>query len=78
MIHWLTTKANPRRPATGYDAGQTGWMLHAVEVPDGVDSFDAISRMEAICGLYPRYGWSLDLFIDQKCAKCLKKTEPPK
>lgn len=33
-IQWITTAPNPRTRATGYDAGQRGWKLHAVEASD--------------------------------------------
>lgn len=68
---WLTTKPSPRSRATGFDAGVIGWKLHIVEVTD--DSFSKISRTKALCGLVPKYGWSLDLFIEDKCVKCKKK-----
>lgn len=71
-IHWLTTQANPNRPATGFDAGQTGWRLHALDVTDDA-LFSEIRRTRSICGLMPRHGWSLDLFIDRKCERCEKK-----
>lgn len=71
MNEWLTTKPNPRNPATGFDAGQTGWKLHCVPVID--NSFKEAARSKALCGLIPIYGWSLDLFIEDKCKKCLKK-----
>jgi hypothetical protein len=65
MIHWLTTSPNPRSSATGHDAGQRGWKLHAVDLDVNVH--------RALCGLFPRHGWGLDLFIDDKCKKCVKK-----
>jgi hypothetical protein len=70
-IEWLTTLANPKRPATGYDAGQTGWKLHCVQVIN--DSFKQTGRAKALCGLIPAYGWSLDLFVEDRCKKCLNK-----
>lgn len=63
-IHWLTTAPNPRSPATGSDAGQRGWKLHAVNADDD------IGPRAAACGLKPRHGWSLDMFIKDKCCKC--------
>lgn len=67
---WLTTLPNPRRPATGHDAGVTGWKLHAVEASE-TDKFTDLGRMTALCGLRPRHGWSLDLFIEDECQKCV-------
>lgn len=72
MIHWLTTAPNPRSPATGFDAGQRGWRLHAVEAPAGA-TFSGVKFHAALCGLRPRHGWGLDTFIDDKCARCLTR-----
>jgi hypothetical protein len=58
----LTTQPNPQTPATGHDAGQRGWRLHAVK--PGAGRYRA-----AACGLRPRHGWSLDLFIDDRCKR---------
>jgi hypothetical protein len=71
-IQWLTTAPNPRSPATGFDAGQRGWRLHAVNA-DNDDTFLGIGPRAAACGLRPAYGWGLDLFIEAKCATCLRK-----
>jgi hypothetical protein len=72
MIHWLTTAPHPHAPATGFDAGQKGWRLHAVEAPENA-SFESIGRAVAVCGTRPRYGWSIDLFIERRCSKCVQK-----
>lgn len=71
MIHWLTTAPNPRSPATGTDAGQRGWRLHAVEGPEGA-TLKELRFKGALCGLRPRHGWGLDMFIEDKCARCAK------
>lgn len=73
-IQWLTTAPNPRSPATGHDAGQRGWRLHAVWASEQ-DSFVILGRRRAICGLVPGHGWSLDMFIEDKCQRCLAKVE---
>lgn len=73
-FHWLTTAPNPRTPATGHDAGQRGWRLHAVEAPPGA-KFSEIKRVPAACGLRPRHGWSLDQFIEDRCEKCVRALE---
>ena len=77
-VHWLTTAPNPRAPAAGYDAGQRGWRLHAV-VADDSQAFKELGRganvAPSACGLRPRHGWSLDLFIEDKCARCLRKVK---
>jgi hypothetical protein len=69
-FHWATTSPNPSAPQTGFDAGQRGWRLHAVAVQPG-EQYGAYKRRPALCGLWPRHGWGLDLFIDSECAKCL-------
>lgn len=70
-IQWLTTAPNPRVRATGFDAGQRGWKLHAVETDS--DSFKEIRWERALCGLQPAHGWSLDMFIEDKCQRCMNK-----
>lgn len=70
-IYWLTTEPNPRSPATGHDAGQRGWRLHAIDSP--TDSFKAIRWERALCGLQAAHGWGLDMFIEEKCQRCLNK-----
>jgi hypothetical protein len=69
-IQWLTTAPNPRSPATGYDAGQRGWRVHAVRAYR-TQTFDAIKFYPALCGLEPAHGWGVDLYIDRKCARCV-------
>lgn len=69
MNHWVTTAPNPRVRATGYDAGQRGWRLHAVQAPPQA-TFSKIEGRAALCGLIPRHGWSLDLFIQDRCKRC--------
>jgi len=71
VIHWLTTQPNPRSPATGFDAGQRGWRLHAVEAPANGKVAD-IRETAAFCGLVPAHGWGLDLFIERRCSRCEK------
>ncbi len=71
-IQWITTAPNPRTRATGYDAGQRGWKLHAVEASDDASLKD-IRFEKAACGLSPAHGWGFDLFITDKCSRCLQK-----
>lgn len=66
----VTTAPNPRSSRGGFDAGQRGWRLHLVEGGTD-DTFNALPR-RALCGVYAAHGWSLDLFIDQECARCTK------
>jgi hypothetical protein len=71
-IGWFTTLPNPYKPAHthGADAGQVGWRLHAVPVSeDG----EPLKRGNALCGLSPRHGWGMDLFIDEECSRCADK-----
>ena len=75
MIHWLTTSPNPRVPATGPDAGQRGWKLHAVEAPPGA-TFKDVRFRASLCGLRPRHGWGLDAFIEDRCERCRNKISP--
>lgn len=69
MFGWYPTAPNPRAPATGYDAGQRGWRLHAVLLSQG-ENYSDMKRRPALCGLWPRHGWGGDLFIEDECARC--------
>lgn len=71
MIQWLTTYPSGRAHTHGADDGQTGWRTHAVEVSD--DAKLPLKGVRALCGLLPRHGWGLDLFIERKCVYCAKK-----
>lgn len=78
MIHWLTTAPNPRSRATGYDAGQRGWRLHAVEAPDNFRFSELnVNVPSAVCGVRPSHGWGLDMFIDRRCTRCERKLGLP-
>lgn len=69
-MHWLTTAPNPRVAATGPDAGQRGWRLHAVYASEDA-KFSEVQGRPSLCGIYPTHGWSLDLFIEDKCKRCV-------
>lgn len=69
-FQWLTTAPNPRTAATGVDAGQRGWRLHAVKGSEA-EGFNAVRWRRAACGLLARHGWGLDCFIETKCQRCL-------
>ena len=73
-FQWLTTAPNPRSPATGFDAGQRGWKLHRVAARE-TEQFASLRGRRAACGLVPRHGWSLDLFIEDKCDRCARVTD---
>jgi len=69
-VQWLTTAPNPRVPATGVDAGQRGWRLHAIRTAS--NSFREIRFIRSVCGVLPAHGWSLDIFIEDKCERCVR------
>lgn len=69
MTQWLTTAPNPRSRGTGVDAGQRGWRLHAVMASES-ETFAELKFRVAACGLRPRHGWGLDMFIEAHCARC--------
>jgi hypothetical protein len=69
-VEWLTTAPNPRSPATGVDAGQRGCALHAVETT-GRERLSKLRGRRAACGLLPRHGWGLDMFVDDRCKRCV-------
>jgi hypothetical protein len=71
-IQWLTTMPNPRVVSHTADDGQRGWRTHAVEA-EGTDSLASLRHKAALCGLRPAHGWGLDLFIERKCTRCLRK-----
>ncbi len=74
LFEWMTTSPNPRHPGTGYDAGQRGWRLHAVLMVEG-ESSTAYKYRTSLCGTRPRYGWGLDMFIDEQCSRCCAKMD---
>lgn len=68
-IQWLTTRSSGKSHTHSADDGQTGWRLHAVPAQPS-QRLTGIGRVRALCGLRPRRGWGLDLFIDEKCRRC--------
>ncbi len=64
---WLTTAPHPTRQYSW--GGQRGWRLHAVLLPEGELLKDG-RELVALCGLSPRRGWGLDLFIEDDCRRC--------
>lgn len=66
---WLTTAPRPQSSARGFDAGQRGWRTHAVAAADH-ETFSSVGRRKAACGLAPRHGWGMDLFIEDRCSRC--------
>ena len=73
MWQWLTTAPNPLSRSFGtFDAGQRGWRLHAVRAT-AETKFDQIKGQSALCGLIPRHGWDLDMFVTDRCKRCAAK-----
>ncbi len=68
-ILWLTTQPNPRTRCNTADAGQRGWRTHAV-LGEPTALFTELRFRRSLCGLLPRHGWGIDLFIDEECARC--------
>ena len=46
--------------------------MHAVEGPADA-TLTSLKGKKALCGLTPRMGWDLDLFVDTQCKRCLSK-----
>lgn len=46
--------------------------MHAVIAPEDA-KFSEVRSQRALCGLWPRYGWGLDLFIEERCKRCSAK-----
>ena len=70
---WLTTAPNPLSRSFGtFDAGPRGWRLHAVRAT-AETKFDQIKGQSALCGLIPRHGWGLDMFVTDRCKRCAAK-----
>ena len=72
MWQWVTTAPNPRSLATGLDDGQRGWRLHAVRATDD-PNFSQLCEQSALCGLIPRHGWDLNMFVTDRCKRCAAK-----
>lgn len=68
---WLVTMASDKAHTHRADDGRIGWKEHAVLATPDTKTSD-LARSRALCGLKPRYGWDVDLYIsDQPCARCL-------
>lgn len=70
-IEWLTTSPNPRVISHTNDAGQRGWKTHAVNMGEKTN-LSEVKYRTALCGIIPRHGWGMDLFIEDKCTRCIK------
>jgi hypothetical protein len=81
-FEWRTTCPSGKSHTHGADDGQTGWRLHLVDLSKqrqekrytrwGPEQF---VRGPALCGMTPRMGWGLDLFIDAPCERCVRIAE---
>lgn len=59
---WYATAPSHRAHTHSMDAGQTGWRLHYVD-----------ANKKALCGARPAAGWTIDLFIDRECDRCVDR-----
>lgn len=80
-VVWHVTAPNPRHPGTGYDAGQRGWRLHAVNKEklrleaerikaDPLRLKSGAPRVRSLCGIRPSHGWGNDFYIEEECSRC--------
>ncbi len=69
-IQWVTCGSNPLRFENGQGSAVTGWRLHALRTDAKL--FSELNGLRALCGLAPRHGWDLDMYIDRKCHRCSK------
>jgi len=72
MIQWITTRPSGKAHTHSADDGVTGWRLHAVEADDKT-TFAELGRKPSLCGLRPKMGWGMDLFIEARCKRCARK-----
>lgn len=81
---WRTTFPSGKSHTHGADDGQTGWRLHLVDTASlrtattfikGDPHLVEVSLGPALCGVNPRKGWGLDMFINKPCQRCLKAAE---
>jgi len=81
-LHFMTTVSSGKSKTHGADDGVTGWKLHLVDLAGAVNATARTKygpvvtpHVRAFCGLYPKLGWGIDLFIEDKCERCIKKAE---
>ena len=73
-FQWLTTVPSGRAHTHNADCGNTGWHLHAVFAEEMATIAD-VNHFSAICGLKPKLGWGLDLFIERRCKRCVQRLQ---
>lgn len=73
-FEWLTTVPSGRAHTHGADDGQTGWRVHCVAVGSRT-RLSELRDQPALCGLIPRTGWGMDLFIEEECARCARRAD---
>ena len=71
MIEWFVTSPGSRAfTSHAADCGQRGWRLHAVVIESTKTTMGEIRCAISACGIRPRHGWALDLFIEKRCERC--------
>lgn len=73
---WLTTAPDPRASGAAISGGSAikGWKLHAVKATLD-ETTRAIRYRKAACGLLPAHGWGEDLFVEDRCSRCVRAVE---
>jgi len=76
MIFWVSTAVNERYVGKthGADAGRRGWRVHAIAAEPS-ETLAQIGRRRALCGLAPRRGWEVDLYVERRCAGCARAAD---
>ncbi len=72
-MEWLVT-CSPKVAYSGASSAVSGWKLHALDVSPEA-RISSLRGHRSLCGLLPRYGWAVDLFIEIECSKCRSKLE---
>ena len=69
---WLSTNDK-----NGGGPWQSSWRHHAVPLEENenenITTFAQLGKRRALCGLRPRHGWGMDLFLDTNCKRCEAK-----
>lgn len=61
VVAWVTTLPGER----SFSPDPIGWKRHAVP-----SSISYMVDARAYCGLTPKFGWGVDLFIEDNCERC--------
>lgn len=73
-VQWLTCTPSGRAHTCEPDDGRTGWRLHAV-IAANSETLKQIGHRIALCGLMPKNGWDMDLFVEDRCKRCAHALE---